>query len=60
MGTYGINNSVFDVFIAVVFALFAPADQARLQPAPLALGILGPMMEENLRRAMRTATRPSS
>jgi len=57
MGTYGINNSVFDVFIAVVFALFGYLlIKLDCEPAPLALGmILGPMMEENLRRGMQLA-----
>jgi TctA family transporter len=57
MGTYGINNSVFDVFVAMAFAVFGYVlIKLDCEPAPLALGmILGPMMEENLRRGMQLA-----
>jgi putative tricarboxylic transport membrane protein len=55
IGAYGINNSVFDVFVAVVFGVFGYVlIKLDCEPAPLALGlILGPMMEENLRRGMQ-------
>ena len=54
IGVYTVNNTSFDVmqtaffgFIGVVFAKLA------CEPAPLLLGfVLGPMMEENLRRAL--------
>jgi putative tricarboxylic transport membrane protein len=54
IGVYSINNSVFDVFMTAAFGvlgwLFVKLE---CEPAPLLLGfILGPMMEENLRRAM--------
>ncbi len=54
IGVYSIQNNVFDVMITVVFGvlgwIFVKLD---CEPAPLLLGfILGPMMEENLRRAM--------
>jgi len=54
IGVYSINNSVFDVFMTAGFGvlgwLFVKLE---CEPAPLLLGfILGPMMEENLRRAM--------
>ncbi len=54
IGTYSVNNSMFDVLMAAGFGLlgylFRKFD---CEPAPLILGfILGPMMEENLRRAM--------
>ncbi len=54
IGTYSINNSTIDVIMAAGFGLlgyfFRKLD---CEPAPLVLGfILGPMMEENLRRAM--------
>jgi TctA family transporter len=54
IGVYSINNNVFDVFMTVVFGvlgwLFVKLE---CEPAPLLLGfILGPMMEENLRRAL--------
>jgi TctA family transporter len=51
---YSLSNSPFDVVVTAVFGmvgyLFVKLD---CEPAPLLLGfILGPMMEENLRRAM--------
>jgi putative tricarboxylic transport membrane protein len=54
IGVYSINNSGFDVLAMALFAalgyLFVKLD---CEPAPLILGyILGPLMEENLRRAM--------
>jgi TctA family transporter len=54
IGAYSINNNPFDVFVTAVFGavgyLFYKLD---CEPAPLILGfILGPMMEENLRRAL--------
>ena len=54
IGVYSINNTTFDVFMTVFFgALGYLFYKLRCEPAPLILGfILGPMMEENLRRAM--------
>ena len=54
IGAYSVNNNNFDVFVV---ALFSAAGyvfyRLRCEPAPLLLGfILGPMMEENLRRAL--------
>jgi TctA family transporter len=54
IGVYSLSNSPFDVVITAGFGLvgylFLKLD---CEPAPLLLGfILGPMMEENLRRAM--------
>ncbi|MEJ5989710.1 tripartite tricarboxylate transporter permease [Ramlibacter sp. PS3R-8] len=54
IGVYSINNNTFDVFITVLFGvagyIFA---RCGMEPAPLLLGfVLGPMMEENLRRAL--------
>jgi putative tricarboxylic transport membrane protein len=54
IGVYSINNASFDVlqtaffgFLGIVFL------KLECEPAPLLLGfVLGPMMEENLRRAM--------
>jgi len=54
IGVYTVNNTSFDVmqtaffgFIGVIFA------KLECEPAPLLLGfVLGPMMEENLRRAL--------
>ncbi len=54
IGVYSLSNSPFDVLMTALFGfigyLFVKLD---CEPAPLLLGfILGPMMEENLRRAM--------
>lgn len=54
IGVYSINNNVWDIWIAVFFG-FAGYVFGKLgcETAPLVLGfILGPMMEENLRRAL--------
>ena len=54
IGVYSINNNAFDVYMTVVFAVIGYLFyKLQCEPAPLLLGfILGPMMEENLRRAM--------
>jgi len=54
IGTYTLNNNSFDVFMTALFALIGYAFyKLSCEPAPLLLGfILGPMMEENLRRAL--------
>jgi TctA family transporter len=54
IGAYSINNNPFDVYVTAAFGAvgycFYKLD---CEPAPLILGfILGPMMEENLRRAL--------
>ena len=54
IGVYSLSNNIFDVLMTVVFGvlgwLFVKFE---CEPAPLLLGfILGPMMEENLRRAL--------
>jgi TctA family transporter len=54
IGLYTLNNNNFDVFMAAAFGLVGYAFyKLNCEPAPLLLGfILGPMMEENLRRAL--------
>ena len=54
IGLYTLNNNNFDVYMAVIFGLFGYVFyKLKCEPAPLLLGfILGPMMEENLRRAL--------
>ncbi|MCV2349497.1 tripartite tricarboxylate transporter permease [Paucibacter sp. Y2R2-4] len=54
IGTYTLSNNNFDVFMTAIFALVGYAFyKLSCEPAPLLLGfILGPMMEENLRRAL--------
>lgn len=54
IGLYTLNNSSFDVYVAAAFAIVGYIFyKLGCEPAPLLLGfILGPMMEENLRRAL--------
>ena len=54
IGVYSINNNSFDVTMTAAFGVVGYLFyKLRCEPAPLILGfILGPMMEENLRRAM--------
>jgi len=54
IGIYSLNNSVFDVGVAVVFGFLGYVFiKLKCEPAPLLLGfVLGPMLEENLRKAM--------
>ena len=54
IGVYSINTSYFDVMLALLFGVVGYV-MLRLgfEPAPLLLGfILGPMVEENLRRSL--------
>ncbi len=55
IGVYALNNSVFEVYLTLGFGVLGYLFvKLGCEPAPLLLGfILGPMMEENLRRAMR-------
>ncbi len=57
IGVYTLNNNVFDVYLTAVFALVGYVfHKLSCESAPLLLGfILGPMMEENLRRALLLA-----
>jgi TctA family transporter len=54
IGVYSTNNNTFDVWMVGIFGLVGYAFiKLGCEPAPLLLGfILGPMMEENLRRAL--------
>lgn len=54
IGVYTLNNNNFDVFMTAIFAVVGYIFyKLSCEPAPLLLGfILGPMMEENLRRAL--------
>ena len=54
IGAFSINNKVFDVelmvFFSIIGVIFSKLD---CEPAPLLLGfVVGPMFEENLRRAL--------
>ena len=54
IGTYSINNNLNDIYITALFGFIGYAFlRLGLEAAPLILGfILGPMLEENFRRAM--------
>ncbi|MFT4267606.1 MAG: tripartite tricarboxylate transporter permease [Xenophilus sp.] len=54
IGTYSVNNNLDDIFITAVFGVLGFVFmRLKLDSAPLMLGfILGPMLEENFRRAM--------
>ncbi|WP_309638643.1 tripartite tricarboxylate transporter permease [Methylibium sp.] len=54
IGLYTLNNNNFDVYMAAGFGIVGYLFyKLSCEPAPLLLGfILGPMMEENLRRAL--------
>ncbi len=54
VGVYSTNNNSWDIWIVGIFGLIGYIfHKVGAEPAPLLLGlILGPMMEENLRRAL--------
>jgi TctA family transporter len=54
IGAYSVNNSAMEVYLAAGFGLFGYYGvKWGCEPAPLLLGfVLGPLMEENLRRAL--------
>jgi putative tricarboxylic transport membrane protein len=54
IGVYTVNNTSFDVMQTALFGLLGVLFvKLEMEPAPLLLGfVLGPMMEENLRRAL--------
>ncbi|RYX88355.1 MAG: tripartite tricarboxylate transporter permease [Comamonadaceae bacterium] len=54
IGVYSTNNNTWDIWMVAIFGVIGYAFiKLGCEPAPLLLGfILGPMMEENLRRAL--------
>ena len=54
MGVYSLNNNVFDIWLTLVIGAVGYIMRLfRFEPAPLLLGfVLGPLMEEQLRRSM--------
>jgi putative tricarboxylic transport membrane protein len=54
IGVYSVNSNNFDLFSVAFFGLLGYVlVKLRCEPAPLLLGfVLGPLLEENLRRAM--------
>jgi TctA family transporter len=55
IGVYTLNNSVFDVMLLILFGFVGYMFlKWRCEPAPLLLAfVLGPLIEENLRRALQ-------
>jgi TctA family transporter len=54
IGVYSVNNSSFEIYLAALFGVIGVVwIRLGCSPAPMLLGfVLGPMMEEHLRRAM--------
>jgi putative tricarboxylic transport membrane protein len=54
IGAYSVNNEIFDVYtVALLAGVGYVLLKLDCEPAPMVLGfVLGPMLEENLRRAM--------
>jgi TctA family transporter len=54
IGAYTVNTNIFDVYVMAFFSVFGYIClKLDCEPAPLILGfVLGPLMEENLRRAL--------
>ncbi len=54
MGVYSVNNNTFDIYVVALIGIVGYAmSLLRFEAAPLLLGfILGPLMEESLKRAL--------
>src|SRR5690606_29334160 len=54
IGVYSVNNNIFDLFLTIGFGIFGYCMMRFNYPiVPILLGfVLGPMIEENFRRAM--------
>jgi TctA family transporter len=57
IGIYSTNNASFDVYLAAIFGILGIAWRLLgCSPVPMLLGfVLGPMVEENLRRALQVS-----
>jgi len=57
IGALVVNNNPFDIIIMLVFGIFGYlASSYKFHPAPLLIGfLLGPLLEQNLRRALIVA-----
>jgi putative tricarboxylic transport membrane protein len=57
IGVYSLNNAPFDIYLMAIFGLLGYLfSKLECEPAPLMLGfILGPMLEEYVRRALLLA-----
>ncbi len=54
IGVYSVNSNIYDLYVVAFFGLLGYfLMKLRCEPAPLLLGfVLGPLLEENMRRAM--------
>ncbi len=54
LGVYSVNNNTFDVFVVAIIGIIGYTMAVlKFEAAPLLLGfVLGPLMEENLRRSL--------
>ncbi|ETX11146.1 hypothetical protein MUS1_12330 [Marinomonas ushuaiensis DSM 15871] len=54
MGVYSLNNNVFDIWLTLIIGAIGYVMRLyKFEPAPLLIGfVLGPLMEEHLRRSM--------
>src|SRR5690606_30751018 len=57
IGVYSVSNSPFDIYLMIGFGLLGYLlRKFNAEPAPMLMGfVLGPMLEENFRRAMLTS-----
>ena len=57
IGVYSTNTNTFDIWMVAIFCVIGYLFiKLRLEPAPLLMGfVLGPMMEDNLRRTLSLA-----
>jgi putative tricarboxylic transport membrane protein len=57
IGIYSVNTSSFDIYLMVIFGILGVAWRVLdCSPIPLMLGfVLGPMVEENMRRALQVS-----
>ena len=57
IGIYSVNNSPFDIYLMAIFGILGTLWRLLdCSPVPMMLGfVLGPMVEENLRRALQVS-----
>jgi len=57
IGIYSVNNSSFEIYVLAIFSIIGVVwRMLECNPVPLMLGfVLGPMVEENLRRALQVS-----
>ncbi|MEW6673053.1 MAG: tripartite tricarboxylate transporter permease [Thermodesulfobacteriota bacterium] len=57
IGIYSVNNSAFEIYLAAIFGVVGILWRLlECSPVPMLLGfVLGPMMEENLRRTLQVS-----